>query len=209
MVNDRWGAGTSCKHGGYFNCADRYNPAKKLGRKWENAMTLDKRSWGYRRNAKIGEIMTERELLLTLADTVSKGGNLLVDVGPTKEGTIPVIFQERLLQMGRFLSVNGEAVYDSRPWRSHNDTRAPGVRYTTSGRYVYAFFFDWPPNSRLNLGTASATPKTQIKLLGFRGKLKFEAKREFLSVELPAEARGWKTEAWVLKLSHVLSNAIL
>lgn len=45
-----------------------------------------------------------------MADTVSKGGNLLVDVGPTKEGTIPVIMQERLMQMGNWLKINGEAV---------------------------------------------------------------------------------------------------
>ena len=51
-----------------------------------------------------------KELLKQLADTVSKGGNLLVDVGPTKEGTIPLIMQERLLQMGSWLRVNGEAV---------------------------------------------------------------------------------------------------
>ena len=49
-------------------------------------------------------------LLRQLADTVSKGGNLLVDVGPTKEGTIPLIMQDRLQQMGKWLNVNGEAV---------------------------------------------------------------------------------------------------
>jgi alpha-L-fucosidase len=49
-------------------------------------------------------------LLLTLAQTVSNGGNLLVNVGPTKEGIIPVIMQERLKQMGQWLNTNGEAV---------------------------------------------------------------------------------------------------
>ena len=47
---------------------------------------------------------------MLLADTISKGGNLLVDVGPTKEGTIPVIMQERLMQMGKWLGTNGQAV---------------------------------------------------------------------------------------------------
>ena len=51
-----------------------------------------------------------KDLIRQLADTVSKGGNLLVDVGPTKEGTIPVIMQERLMQMGNWLKTNGEAV---------------------------------------------------------------------------------------------------
>ena len=53
-----------------------------------------------------------QDLIRQLADTVSKGGNLLVDVGPTKEGTIPVIMQERLLQMGGWLRINGEAVHE-------------------------------------------------------------------------------------------------
>ena len=51
-----------------------------------------------------------QDLLRQLADTVSKGGNLLVDVGPTKEGTIPLIMQDRLQAMGKWLNVNGEAV---------------------------------------------------------------------------------------------------
>ena len=54
-------------------------------------------------------------------------GNILVNVGPTKEGIIPVILQERLLQMGEWLSINGEAIYDSIPWTVQNDTLTPGV----------------------------------------------------------------------------------
>ena len=51
-----------------------------------------------------------QELLATMAETVSNGGNLLVNVGPTREGLIPAIMQERLRQMGDFLRINGEAV---------------------------------------------------------------------------------------------------
>ncbi len=58
VVNDRWGAGTACKHGGYLNCADRYNPGKKQTRKWENAMTLDRQSWGNRKDANIEDFLT-------------------------------------------------------------------------------------------------------------------------------------------------------
>ena len=57
-----------------------------------------------------------RELVLTLADTVSRGGNLLLNVGATADGRIPVIEEERLNQIGDWLKVNGEAIFGARPW---------------------------------------------------------------------------------------------
>lgn len=63
VTNDRWGKETPCKHGGYFSCNDRYNPGVAQPRKWENAMTIEKDSWGFRRNAKLSDFMTIEELL--------------------------------------------------------------------------------------------------------------------------------------------------
>lgn len=62
-----------------------------------------------------------------LVTTISCGGNLLVNIGPTKEGTIAPVFQLRLSQMGEWLGVNGEAVYSSHPWKYQNDTLTPNV----------------------------------------------------------------------------------
>jgi len=70
VVNDRWGIGTRCKHGGYYSCDDRFNPGVLKAHKWENAMTIDKYSWGYRRSAMIKDYMTINELLTQVVSTV-------------------------------------------------------------------------------------------------------------------------------------------
>ena len=70
VVNDRWGAGTSCKHGGYYSCDDRYNPGVLQKHKWENAMSIDTQAWGYRREATIKDYMTINELLTQVVSTV-------------------------------------------------------------------------------------------------------------------------------------------
>lgn len=68
--------------------------------KWENCMTIDRKSWGYRRNAQLEDYMSLEELIKELVSTVSCGGNLLMNVGPTKDGIIVPIFEERLRGMG-------------------------------------------------------------------------------------------------------------
>lgn len=79
-------------------------------------MTIDTDSWGIRRNIELSEILTPEEIVTLLVSTVSCGGNILVNVGPTKEGTIIPIFEERLRQMGTWLKTNGEAIYATTPW---------------------------------------------------------------------------------------------
>ncbi|CAG2167105.1 unnamed protein product [Oppiella nova] len=129
VVNDRWGNGVSGKHGDFFNYADRYNPGVLLKHKWENAMTIDKQSWGYRRNAKSTDYLTTHDLLVELAQTISCGGNILINVGPTHDGVIKPVFEDRLRDLGHWLSVNGEAIYESKPWKHQNDTTTKEVWY--------------------------------------------------------------------------------
>ncbi|KAG1673190.1 Alpha-L-fucosidase [Nymphon striatum] len=169
VVNDRWGIGTACHHGGYYNCADRYNPGKVQNHKWENAFTIDKSSWGYRRNANIGDYLTADEMITTIAETVSCGGNVLVNIGPTKAGTIIPVFEERLREMGKWLKTNGESIYGTKPWKHQNDTMTKGVWYTKKMDNVYAIVLDWPKNNFLNLGAPVPTSKTAVTMLGLNG----------------------------------------
>ncbi|KAK8389375.1 hypothetical protein O3P69_008844 [Scylla paramamosain] len=166
VVNDRWGKGIPCHHGSYYTCADRYNPGILQNHKWENAMTIDKSSWGYRREAKVSDYLTIHELLTTLAQTISCGGNLLVNVGPTHDGRIPPIMEERLRQMGFWLDVNGDSVYDSVPWKHQNDSMTAGVWYTSKGDVVYSMVLTWPEKNELTLGSVVTTNTTVIYMLG-------------------------------------------
>src|SRR6266481_759201 len=75
-------------------------------------------SYGYNRAEHLEHYHTGRELVIMLVDLVSRGGNLLLDIGPAADGTIPVIMEERLLQIGDFLKVNGDAIYGTKPWKS-------------------------------------------------------------------------------------------
>jgi len=171
VTNDRWGSGVLCKHGDFFTCSDRYNPGVLQKHKWENAMTIDKSSWGYRRNMKLEDIYTMEELISELAITVSCGGNLLMNVGPNKDGVIDVIFEERLRAMGAWLGINGEAIYETQPWSHQNDTLNGDVWYTSkldkeAGLVVYAIILNWPEGGKLELGSAEGKEDTKITMLG-------------------------------------------
>ncbi|KAL5106120.1 Tissue alpha-L-fucosidase [Taenia crassiceps] len=152
VVNDRWGLDANCQHGDFFNCEDRFHPDKVLHHKWESCITLDRYSWGYRRESRLTDYLSPKELIETLISVVAYGGNLLVNVGPTSWGTIPPIYEERLLTMGQWLKINGDAIYKTTPWKYQVDSRRKNLWYlqksaTEKNPVVYALFTDWPSNS--------------------------------------------------------------
>lgn len=127
LVNDRWGNETLGRHGSVYTVQDRFNPGVLQKHKWENAMTIDKNSWGYRPDAPLSDYYGTQYLIDQLVSTVSCGGNLLLNVGPAKDGTINPIFEERLREIGGWLAVNGGAIYNSRPWTYQNDTGTENI----------------------------------------------------------------------------------
>lgn len=169
VTNDRWGSGIMCNHGDFYTCADRFSPGVLQPHKWENCLTIDKISWGFRRNAVLSEFMTPEELLAELVKTVSCGGNFLVNVAPTKEGIITPIYEERLRQIGSWLEINGEAIYGSRPWIYQNDSVTPGVWYTKKGDDLYASLTFWPTGKVLTLGSPILSDSSKVSLLGYDG----------------------------------------
>ena len=109
VIDDRWGKDTRHKHGGYYTT--EYTAGMQAAtHPWEESRGMGF-SYGYNRVETLKDYHTERELLMMLIDIVSRGGNLLLDIGPRADGGIPAIMEERLVQMGSWLGVNGEAIY--------------------------------------------------------------------------------------------------
>ena len=115
IVNDRWGEDSRHKHGGYYTT--EYGSSAEFDKPWEECRGIGF-SFGYNRNEDIGDYNSPQTLILLLADIVSHGGNFLLDIGPDGNGKIPPIMQERLLQMGEWLKINGEAIYGTRKWKN-------------------------------------------------------------------------------------------
>jgi alpha-L-fucosidase len=176
-------------------------------------MTLDTQSWGYRRNAKARDYLSFLDLITQLASTVSCGGNLLVNVGPASDGTIPMPMQERLLQMGAWLRVNGPAIYATTAWRAQNETAA-AAWYTASsaapGADVFALLLRWPAGGVLNLTAPVAGAAMRATLLTAGGGVACAIKgtgARGVTVTLPAYApdlAGTGTDvAWAVRLEGV------
>ncbi len=115
IVNDRLGKGARHKHGGYFTTEygaglpDATHP-------WEENRGMGY-SYGFNQAEQEKDYKTAGELIIMLADLVSRGGNLLLNVGPRGDGTIPEVMKGRLLEIGRWLKANGEAIYGTRTFR--------------------------------------------------------------------------------------------
>jgi alpha-L-fucosidase len=115
VVNDRWGKESRHRHGGYYTT--EYGAGLPgATHPWEENRGLG-HSYGFNRNEDLTDYATGQRLLLTLIDTVSRGGNLLLNVGPTADGRIPLLMQDRLAYLGRWLEHNGEAIYGTRTFR--------------------------------------------------------------------------------------------
>ncbi|RZF45525.1 hypothetical protein LSTR_LSTR005727 [Laodelphax striatellus] len=209
VVNDRWGSNMACHHGGYLTCKDRYNPGKIQSRKWENVLTIDKYSWGARREAKLADFLTIEEIIVIIAQTVSCGGNVVLNVGPSREGTINAIYQDRLAALGKWLKINGQAIYETRPWNHcQKDSNTEHVWYTskTEGAEinVFALVLNWPRDGFVDLGCLLEVNVQSVTMLGVGGKLKFQPVdlNKGVRVFLPDKASTTNDWAWTLKVSY-------
>jgi alpha-L-fucosidase len=173
---------------------------------WQTDTSVSKKSWGYVANQ---DYKTADSIVDDLVDIVSKNGALLLNIGPRPDGTIPQPEQELLLEIGRWLAVNGEAIYGTRPWKvygegptpvvggSFNDTKrgaftSQDIRFTTRGDTLYAITLAWPEHGSVtikSLATDSGLFQRDIEkveLLGYNEPLHWRCDQSGLTVDLPS-----------------------
>ncbi len=186
---------------------------------WQTDTSISNASWGYLEH---DTYKTPDALIGELIDIVSKNGNLLLNIGPRADGTIPEPVQQTVLDMGAWLKVNGEAIYATPPWKRFGEgpTQVKAgafqdsadkpytpqdFRFTARGKTVYALGMACPANGKAtihSLGWAHeghSMPLVSVELLGSTGKVTWAQNADALEVTLPAGAAC--KYAYALKLT--------
>lgn len=212
VVNDRWGEGVRFKHAGIYT--PEYQPNLDFeDHYWEESRGMGY-SYGYNREEDAWDYNSTQSLVLQLIDKVSRGGNFLLDIGPDEHGKIPPIMQERLLQMGDWLSINGEAIYGTTRWRNSSQWSAgrqdysdksgdmllkitvnpdPGFAvkevfytYNEKTNTLYAILPKYPSDKKIALKEVRLTEETgTVSLLATRQPLSWTLSKENTIIELP------------------------
>jgi alpha-L-fucosidase len=217
VIDDRWGKDTRHKDGGYFT-TEYTSGLQRSQHPWEESRGMGF-SYGYNRMETLHDYRTNRELVLMLIDIVSRGGNLLLDIGPTADGRIPVIMEERLIEIGNWLRPNAEAIYGthafvrSRQWSNGTvprmedkqfmaayditklvDAPPPGYArteafFTAKNDVVYAFLPRWPANQ---IWFEDLVPRhtAKVTLLETGDELRWQLQGSRLRVEVPESLRS-------------------
>ncbi len=214
VVNDRWGAGVRFHHAGIYT--PEYQPDLDFeDHYWEESRGMGF-SYGYNRAEDAWDYNSTQSLVLQLVDKVSSGGNFLLDIGPDEHGKIPPIMQERLLQIGDWMKINGEAIYNTVRWRNTSQWSdgkrgykpasgsgdlllkltvdpEPGYAvkemfftYNEKTNALYAILPKYPDNNKLVLKSVTLPVGTDINFLSTKEKLEWKQDGENTVISLPA-----------------------
>jgi alpha-L-fucosidase len=174
---------------------------------WQTDTSISQASWGYVQG---DTYKSPASIVWQLVDIVSKNGNLLLNIGPRPDGTIPDQAQTILRQVGAWLKVNGEAIYGTRPWTMygegptkvvagsfHDDAAgnftAQDIRFTTKNGNLYAIALGWPEDGELTIRALSTAGKMRVKtvaLLGSNKKVTWNQQADGLHLQLPAKPKS-------------------
>jgi alpha-L-fucosidase len=183
---------------------------------WQTDTSVSNASWGYVEN---DTYKTPTFIVHMLVDVVSKNGNLMLNIGPRADGSIPDTERDILLSIGKWLKTNGEAIYDSQPWRTYGegptevvggtfqDTKtkpytAEDFRFTTGHGALYAIELGWPANGKALIRSLTAADGVRgVTLLATGKKVPFEQRADGLHLTLPATPVGEHAYVFRIDLS--------
>jgi alpha-L-fucosidase len=172
---------------------EQHIPENGLPYPWETCMTMAN-SWSYVPNDKY---KPTNEIIEKLVDIVSKGGNYLLNIGPSPEGTFDDTAYSRLKEIGEWMRTNGEAIYGSRNYTVFGEGK--DIRYTTSKdkKTIYVFFFEDPSGKTIQLDKATMVKSGKAQLLNGKS-LNWKPSGEGISILFPKVVSG--KHVWTIKL---------
>ncbi len=186
LVNDRWGKVGPDRLLGDYATPEYASITALPPFCWEMTRGIG-HSYGYNRAETEAHYLSVDALIELLVDVVSKNGNLLLNVGPMADGTIPPIQEERLRGLGFWLAVNGEAIYGTRPWIRAEGTTTAGeaVRFTMKEEAVYAIVLS-RARPHVVIEHLRLPPGASVYLLGADAPLSWQQGDDGVSVQLPS-----------------------
>ncbi|MBC8166830.1 MAG: alpha-L-fucosidase [Bryobacteraceae bacterium] len=185
IVNNRFGVDFSD-----FTTPEYTRYEKIVDKKWESCRGLGF-SFGYNRVEGPEHVLASGDLVRLLIDIVSKNGNLLLNIGPRPDGSISELQLDRLNALGRWLDVNGEGIFDTKPWvRSSAKEGDADVRFTRKGDSVYAFLLNRSAAPNFTIPRILAAEGSKLQMLGVAGDLSWSQKGHDLEVKAPGRLPG-------------------
>jgi alpha-L-fucosidase len=177
ITNNRLGGG----YQGDLSTPEQFIPATGIpGKEWEVCMTMND-TWGFK--SYDNKWKSETDLIQKLADIASKGGNFLLNVGPTREGLIPQPSVERLAAMGKWMKVNGESIYGT---SAGPFSYLKWGRATRKGQTLYLHVFNWPADGVLRVPLKNPVKKAWV--LANKQKVDAKVEGERIVLKLPGKA---------------------
>ncbi len=213
VTYDRWGSNVRFHHGSVYT--PEYQPDLDFeDHYWEESRGMGA-SYGYNREEDAWDYNSAQSLVLQLIDKASRGGNFLLDIGPDEHGKIPPIMQERLLQIGEWLKINGEAIYNTERWKIHSQWSEgnrnykpasgsgdlllkltvdpdPGYAvkevfytYNPASNSLYAILPRYPSDRKMRLKGLGLTQNKKLTLLSTGESLNNRVEKGDLIIDLP------------------------